>query len=102
MRIRQTQVLLALVTTVFCTMAFSSAGTNQAGNPAWIDVTGGSESVSQQPLLLAKVEKVFVCHYLGNGESQTQELPVATANKLTTEKPDKWSMGPCPVISPSK
>ena len=102
MRIRQTQVLLALVTTVFCTMAFSSAGTNQAGNPAWIDVTGGSESVSQQPLLLAKVEKVFVCHHLGNGESQTQELPVATAIKLTTEKPDKWTMGECGIISPAR
>jgi hypothetical protein len=82
MRIRFTQVLLALATTLFCTVSFSASPTD-AG------------SVAQGPLLLAKVDKVPVCHLLPHGKLQDKELPADTANKLTSEKPDKWFYGTC-------
>ena len=69
-----TRVFLVPVITLFCTigfasdlpgggqnLSFGSAGetrvftteTAQAGDPSWFDVVGGSESVAQEPLLLA-------------------------------------------------
>ena len=86
----------------FCTVAFSSPWTDQTGDPAWFDVVGGRESLIQQPLLLAKVEKVDICHFLSNGKFITQNLPVDTARKLIDEDPDMWVLGKCDdVISPS-
>lgn len=96
MRIRQTQVLLALVTTVFCAMAFSSTATDQTGDPVRFNVIGSTdESVMQQPLLLAKAEKVYVCHITPNGKYHTQQLPVETAQKLIDEHPHEWVLGKC-------
>lgn len=123
MRIRLIQVILTPVITLFCMITFSStlpgAGqdpslrspgetgvfftvTNRAGNPRRLDVVGDRESVMQEPVLLAKVEKVFVCHFLPNSKFITQELPLATAQKLIAEHPHEWVMGTCEeVISPS-
>jgi hypothetical protein len=123
MRIRLTQVILTPVITLFCMLAFSSTlpgagqdpslrspgesgvfftATDRAGNPHRLDVVGDRESVMQEPLLLAAVTTVFVCHFLPNSKSITQELPLATAQKLIAEHPQEWVMGTCEdVISPS-
>ena len=102
MHIRKTRVFLGLVTTLFCTVAFSSAGPDQAGEPAWFEAVGNSESVTQEPLLLAEADKVFVCHFLPNGKYITQELPEETAQKLIDEHPHEWLLGDCEdVVSPS-
>ena len=102
MRIRQTRVFLGLVTTLFCTIAFSSTGTDQAGDPTGFEVAAGSESVNQEPLLLAAADKVYVCHFLVNGKYITQEIPVETAMKLIEEHPHEWLLGDCDdVVSPS-
>jgi hypothetical protein len=82
MRIRLTQLSLALVTTLFCTVSFSATPMD----------TG---SATQGPLLLAEVEKKPVCHLLPQGKFQDQELPADTADKLTEEKPNKWFDGTC-------
>lgn len=102
MRIRQTRVFLWLVTTLFCTIAFASTGTDQAGDPTGFEVAAGSESVTQEPLLLAKGDKVTVCHFLPNGKYITQELPEETAQKLIEKHPHEWILGDCDdVVSPS-
>ena len=74
MRIRLTRVISALVSALFCTLAFSSAlpdagqalsyrgsdepgvflaATDRAGHHSSFEVAGSSESVTQEPLLLA-------------------------------------------------
>jgi len=100
MRIRQTQVLLALVTTVFCTMAFSSTATDQAGDPARFNIMGGSESVVQQPLLLAAAEKFTVCVLLPSGVWATKELTEEQIDKRNEEQPKSVTDGACET-SPS-
>ena len=95
MRIRQTRVLLALVTTVFCTMAFSSVGTDQRGVPAWVDLASGGEPVMQQPLLLAKVDKIPVCILLPNGKFVTKELTQDQIDKIEVEHPQDIEDGAC-------
>jgi len=71
MRTRLTRVLLVLVTTAFCTIAFASSLTDagqdsavqgagapaQAGTPAWFDVVGSTGLLTPEPLLLAKEGK---------------------------------------------
>ena len=101
MRIRQTRVLLALVTTVFSTMAFSSTGTDQAGDPAWFDVIGGSESVTQQPLLIAGAEKFTVCVLLPSGIYVTKELTQDQIDKRNNDQAKSVTYGAC-TTSPSK
>ena len=123
MRIRLTQVILTPVITLFCMIAFSSTlpdagqdpslrslgesgvlftATDRAGNQHRLDVVGDRESVMQEPVLLAAVTRVFVCHFLPNSRFITQELPKATAQKLIATHPHEWVMGTCDeVISPS-
>jgi len=123
MRIRLTQVILTPVITLFCMIAFSSTlpdarqypslrspgesgifftATDRAGNPHRLDVVGDRESVMQEPVLLAAVTLVFVCHFLPNSSFITQELPIATAQRLIAQFPQEWVMGTCEdVISPS-
>jgi hypothetical protein len=102
MRIRQTQVLLALVTTVFCTMAFSSTATDQAGDPARFNVIGSTdESEMQLPLLLAKAEKFTVCVLLPSGVYVTKELTETQIDKRNNDQPKSVTYGACET-SPSK
>jgi len=101
MRIRQTHVLLALVTTVFCTMAFSSTATDQAGDPTRFSIVGGSESLTQQPLLLANAEKFTVCVLLPSGVYVTKELTEKQIDKRNEEQPKSVTEGACET-SPSK
>lgn len=83
MRIRLTQLSLALVTTLFCTVSFSATPMD----------TG---SATQGPLLLAdKSDKVEVCHVKPNDKYKTQEVPEDTADKLIDEHPHEWLLGPC-------
>ena len=100
MRIRQTQVFLALVTTVFCTVAFSSTGADQAGDPAWFNVIGGSESVTQQPLLLAENEsnevEVEVCKVTKEtGRMDTKTMTMEEFNVKVEQSPHEYILGPC-------
>ena len=116
MRIRFEGILLGLVAACVCTIGFSStlldagqalsfrgpgesgvifAATDQAGDPAWFDVVGGSESVTQQPLLLAKQDKVAVCHVLPNGRGIKQNIPIETFKKLKAKHPHEWLLGKC-------
>ena len=103
MRIRQTRVFLGLVSTLFCTIAFSSAGTDQAGDPAWFEVAGGSESVTQEPLLIAKAGvKIYVCRIKDDGKIMTMLLKENVALKKIEEDPGDWLLGKCEdVVSPS-
>jgi hypothetical protein len=89
MRIRLTQLFLTPVITLFCMIAFSST-------------LPDAKTVGQEPVLIAKVTKVFVCHFLPNDKFITQEIPLATAQKLIADHPQEWVMGTCEdVISPS-
>ena len=106
MRIRQTRVFLGLVTTLFCTIAFSSTGTDQAGDPTGFEVAGGSESVMQKQLLLAKNEpKVEVCKTnKSNGNMETLKMTQANYEKKTadTDNSHLYMLGPCEdVVSKS-
>ena len=100
MRIRQTQVLLALVTTVFCTMAFSSTATDQAGDSAWMTDTASRESVTQKPLLLATAEKFTVCVLLPSGVYVTKDLTEKQIDKRNEDQPKSVTDGACET-SPS-
>jgi hypothetical protein len=107
MRIQLTRLFLVPVTTLFCTMAFATTlpDTGQAltsDNPGGTSVfSTGSEPVMQAPLLLAKKEKVDVCHFLPNGKYITQNIPLDTYEKLHAEHPHEWLLGTCEeVISP--
>ena len=95
MHIRQTQVLLALLTTVFCTVAFSSVGTDQRGVLAWVDLASGGEPVIQQPLLLAKADKFTVCVLLPNGKVETKELTKDQIDKIKVDHPQAVEDGAC-------
>ena len=99
MNIRQTQVLFTLVTTLFCTIAFSSTfrdmGPDQEGLPTWYEATGDSESVTHDRLLLAKVEKVYICQIKENGQVRTSLMPEDEAIKKSQENPKEWILGRC-------
>ena len=115
MGIRFTRAFSALLSTLFCTLAFSSA----------LPDTGQSLSSSQEPLLLAvndgkvchtrlmflnaqwncenpDVNKVYVCHVKPNGKYKTKYLPEQNALKKVDKHPDQWILGKCEdVVSPS-
>jgi hypothetical protein len=98
MHIRQTRVLLGLVSTLFCTVAFSSTGSDQTVDPAWFNVIGDSESVTPQPLLLAKNEpKVAVCVVLPSGNLKTKELTATQIANIKADHPQDLANedGPC-------
>ena len=117
MRIRLTQFLIVPVTALFCMIAYSStlpdagqdhpfrttdvtgnffAATDQAGDPAWVDVAGGSEPVTQEPLLLAgneNNEKVYVCKTnKENGHMETLYIPLHTYEKQHADNPNDYSL----------
>ena len=102
MRIRQTRVFLGLVSTLFCTIAFSSTGTDQVGGPTWFEVAGGSESVIQEPVLLAAAAvKIYVCRVKDDG-FMTMLMKEDMALKKIEEDPGDWLLGKCEdVVSPS-
>ena len=114
MRIRLMQVLLVPVTALFCMVAFSStlpdatqdqsfrttgvtgnffATTDQSGDPAWVDVAGDGEPVTQEPLLLAGKEKVYVCKTnKQNGHMETLYIPLDTYKKQAADNPNDYSL----------
>jgi len=100
MHIRQTKLLLALVTTVFCTMAFSSTGTDQAGDSAWMNDTASHDPVMQQPLMLAAATTYTVCVLLPSGIYVTKELTQIQIDKRNAEQPKSVTYGAC-TTSPS-
>ena len=117
MRIRLTQFLIVPVTALFCMIAYSStlpdagqdhpfrttdvtgnffAATDQAGDPAWVGVAGGSEPVTQEPLLLAGNEKVYVCKTnKQNGHMETLYIPLDTDKKQVADNPNEYVLGKC-------
>jgi len=100
MHIRQTRFFLGLVATLFCTIAFSSTGTAPAIALSLHDVVGGSESVTQQPLLLAKNDKVEVCKTdKATGSMTTLTIPRATYEKQSERNPHLYQLGPCETVN---
>ncbi|MGB7933358.1 MAG: hypothetical protein WCH04_14220, partial [Gammaproteobacteria bacterium] len=119
MQIRLTQFLLVPVTTLFCMVAFSWSvpsasqelsfgrpgetgalfiSTDQAGNPNPFDVVGGSESLMQQPLLLANWycrNCVPVCHIDRRGHFLTILMPLPSALWWTRHDSYHWIMKEC-------
>ena len=117
MRIRLTQFLIVPVTALFCMIAYSStlpdagqdhpfrttdvtgnflAATDQAGDPAWVYVAGDSEPATQEPLLLAGNEKVYVCKTnKQNGHMETLYIPLDTAKKQVADNPNEYVLGKC-------